>query len=185
MAKYVAKPFVAGSPDAMVIGQTMQAFLENVEADVIEPILKEQGVTEIKVDEWYPHQLWMDILRAIDNKLGTGANSAFVAFGRKVVQKAVMPPEMNTIPAALEALHAIHHMNLQNIPEDEGYITEKVDDNHYLIYENTPNPSETIYGFIWGICARFKQPGEQFTVRIIDNPNPKEKPGTLFDVTWG
>lgn len=185
MAKYVAEPYVAGSPEALVIGQTMHAFLDNVQVDVIQPILQRHNATEIKADEWYPHQLWMDILKDIEEALGGRSQSAFVAFGRQVVENAVMPPEMKTIPDALNALHAIHHLNLKNVPEDEGYFVEKIDEKHYHVYENTPNPSDAIYGFIWGICARFKRDGEAFTVKVIDNPKPDEQPGVLFDVTWG
>lgn len=185
MAKYIAENFVAGSPDALVIGETMRAFLENVQGEIIKPIMEKYGMSEIEADKWYPHQIWMDILKDIDGSLEGGAQSAFVAIGRKVVEKAAMPPEINSIPIALGALHAIHHLNLKNIPPDEGYVVKQLGEKHYHVYENTPNPSDAIYGFIWGICARFKQADEKFTVKIIDNPNPEETPGTVFDIVWG
>jgi len=186
VGKYIAEPYKAASPDVMVIGQTMQAFLENVQADLIRDILKKQGIEDIDAEKWYPHQLWMDILKSIEESFeGSGSQSAFVAFGRKVVEKAVMPPEMNSIPIVLNALHAIHHMNLQNAPEDEGFIIEEVDDKHYLVYENTPNPTDAIYGYIWGICARFREEGQDFMVEIVPNPKPDEQPGTVYKVTWG
>ncbi|MGJ3237932.1 MAG: hypothetical protein ACFE0Q_04430 [Anaerolineae bacterium] len=185
MSQYVAVPFEAASPDVMVIGQTMQAFIENVQADVIKPILEKHEITEINAEAWYPHQLWMDILQDIDETLGGNAQMAFVAFGRKVVEKAAMPLEINSIPAALNLLHTIHHMNLQNAPEDEGFIIEQISDKHYHVYENTPNPSDAMYGFIWGICARFRDGDEGFTVEIIANPKAESQPGTLFDVQWG
>ncbi|MEL6527543.1 MAG: hypothetical protein AAFQ07_17715 [Chloroflexota bacterium] len=183
--KYVAEEFVAGSPDALVIGQTMTGFLENVQAEVMQPALEKLGIEEIDPEKWYPHQLWLDILKELKTTLGGNAQSAFVAFGRGVVEKAVMPPELATIPDVLNALHAIHHMNLQNVPEDEGYIIEKVDEKHYRVYENTPNPTDGIYGFIWGICARFREQGERFVVEVIDNPNSTQYVGTCFNVTWG
>lgn len=185
MSPYTASRFVAGSPDALVIGQTMMAFLENVEADLIMPIMKKHNLDHLDPDQWYLHQKWMDVLRELSEKLGGQADTAFVAIGREVVRKAVMPPEMNSIPVALNALHAIHHLNLRNIPEDEGYVVKELGAQHYQVYANTPNPDEAIYGFIWGMCARFKQADEHFTVRIIPNPHPQQIPGTLFDVTWG
>lgn len=183
--KYVAEEFVAGSPDAQVIGQTMASFLENVQADVMQPTLAKFDIEKIDPEKWYPHQLWMDVLKELKQTLGGNAQSAFVAFGRGVVEKAVMPPELETIPDVLNALHAIHHANLQNIPEDEGYFIEKVAEKHYRVYENTPNPSDVIYGFIWGVCARFRGKGERFVVEVIKNPKPKKYVGTCFDVKWG
>lgn len=184
MGHYVAKPFVAGTPQAEVIGQTMASFAENLESSVIKPILEQHGLTKIDEEKWYPHQKWMDILKEMNDTLGGSASSAFVAFGRSVVEKAVMPPEIQSIPDALNALHAIHHANLRNIPEEEGYAIEVVNDQHYIVYHNTPNPDDAIFGFLWGMAARFKKPDELFIVRKIDNPAP-EKARTAFEVKWG
>lgn len=181
--KYKAKPFVAGSPDAKVLGQSVLAFAENLRSDLIKPILPRHGLDNIDPQAWYPHQNWLDVLKEIQEK--PGASEMFVAFGRQVAKVAAMPPEMQSIPDALNALHDIHHMNLRNIPPEEGYVVEKRGEKHYIVYENTPNPSDAIYGFIWGLCARFKQPGDSFRVRPIDNPNPNQTPGQAFDVTWG
>jgi hypothetical protein len=180
---YQAQPFVAGTPQAEVIGQTVQAFVENLQADEIMPLLPKHGFAAIEAETWYPHQNWMNVLKELDGLPNASAN--FVAFGRSVVEKAVMPPEINSIPAALNALNAIHHLNLRNVPDEEGYRIKVLSDNHYWVYHNTPNPNDAIYGFIWGMCARFKAPKESFTVRRIENTNEAEEPGALFDVTWG
>ncbi|MBE2269696.1 MAG: hypothetical protein IAE80_15780 [Anaerolinea sp.] len=183
MSKYAAKPYVAGSPDALVVGQIVQAFVDNLESSVIAPLLPKHGFASIDPDRWYPHQNWMDVLHDL-SKL-PDHSSAFVAFGKQAVANAVMPPEIDTIPKALNSLHAIHHLNLRNIPEDEGYVVKRISEQHYHVYQNTPNPDDAIYGFIWGMVARFRKPGEPFTVEIIPNPNPEEIPGTLYDVQWG
>jgi len=184
MSPYVAKPYVAGTPQAEVIGQTMISFVDNLEAKTIQPILEKHGITQIDADKWYPHQLWMDILKDMEETLGGQATSAFVAFGRQVVKNAVMPPQIQTIPDALNALHAIHHANLRNVPEEEGYSIEVKGEKHYIVYHNTPNPDDAIYGFLWGMAARFKGEGEQFVVKQIENPAP-EKARSAFEITWG
>ncbi len=180
---YVAKPYVAGSPEALVIGQVVQAFSQNIEADVIEPLLPKYGLNDIEPDEWYPHQSWMNVLHDIGQL--PGAQSTFVAFGRQVVQSAVMPPEIDSIPKVLELLHTIHHLNLRNIPDEEGYAVRQIGERHYWVYHNTPNPNDAIYGFIWGLVARYKAPNEQFIVRQVDNPHPEEIPGSVFEIKWG
>jgi hypothetical protein len=180
---YTAKPFVAGTPEAEVLGQTVLAFAENLRADLIKPLLPKHGLDNIQPDKWYPHQSWMNVLKEIQEM--PGSSEMFVAFGKQVVKSAAMPPEMKTIPDALNALHDIHHMNLRNIPPEEGYVVEQKGPKHYYVYENTPNPSDAIYGFIWGLCARFKQPGESFSVTPRENPNSHQTPGQLFEVKWG
>jgi len=183
--RYVAKPFVAGSPEALVIGQTVLAFSQNLEAEVIAPLLPKHGLGDVDPEKWYPHQAWMDVLKDVNDHFGGRASQAFVAFGKQVVENVVMPPEIQTIPDVLNALHAIHHLNLQNVPEDEGYVVEQLGDKHYMVYENTPNPSYAIYGFIWGLVARYCPDDEDFVVEIVDNPKPAETPGTAFEIQWG
>lgn len=185
MAPYVAKPFVAGTPEAIVIGQTMLAFLENIQVDSLRPILEKHNALDIDPEQWYPHQIWMDILKDVQIDLGEGeASVTFVAFGRKVVETAVMPPELKTIPDVLHALHAIHHANLRNIPEEEGYIVVEKGPKHYIVYHNTPNPDDVIYGFLWGLAARFKAPEERFIVEAIeiDRLNIAR---SAFSIKWG
>lgn len=184
MTRYVAKPYIAGTPQAEVIGQTMISFVDNLEAQTIQPILEKHGFTQIEADKWYSHQLWMDILKDMDDSLGGQSTSAFVAFGRQVVKNAVMPPQIQSIPDALNALHAIHHANLRNIPAEEGYEIEVKGEKHYIVYHNTPNPDDAIYGFLWGMAARFKGEDESFTVKQIENPAP-ERARSAFEITWG
>jgi len=184
MARYIAKPYVAGTPQAEVIGQTMISFADNLRADVIRPILKKRDLENIDPDHWYSHQLWLDILKEMDETLGGQASEAFVAFGMKVVENAVMPPEIQTIPDALNALHAIHHANLRNIPEEEGYDVRKVEENKYLVFHNTPNPEDGIYGFLWGMARRFRGENSNFSVKKINNPSPGTA-RSAYEVVWG
>ncbi|MFW5709748.1 MAG: hypothetical protein ACOCX5_05965 [Chloroflexota bacterium] len=184
MARYIAEPFVAGTPQAEVIGQTMVSFITNLETNTIKPILEHHNLTKIDENKWYPHQVWMDILKEMGESLGSKASSAYVAFGRQVVENAVMPPEIQSIPDVLNALHAIHHANLRNVPEDEGYKVEAVSERHYIVYHNTPNPDEAIYGFLWGLAARYKKDNEIFIVREIENPAP-HLARSAYEVKWG
>lgn len=183
MVKYIARPFVAGTPQAEVLGQVVLAFSQNLEAEYIAPLLPKYGLDNIDPTQWYPHQSWMNVLR--DLSAMPDSSSILVAFGKAVVRTAVMPEEIDSIPKVLNALHAIHHANLRNIPADEGYSVKQIDEKHFHVYHNTPNPDDAIYGFIWGLAARFHAPGEYFAVRMIDNPHPDETPGSVFEVKWG
>jgi hypothetical protein len=183
MTQYVAKPFVAGTPEALVLGQTVAAFSSNLQAEEIAHLLPKYGFDQIDPEKWYPHQNWMNLLQEISQI--TDGETSLVAFGKEVVRTAAMPPELDSIPKVLDALHAIHHINLRNIPEEEGYKIEHLGEGHALVYHNTPNPDTAIYGFLWGLAARFKAPNETFTVVQVPNPKPDEIPGTVFEVKWG
>jgi len=182
---HVAKAFIAGTPQAEVIGQTVLAFSENMQADIIAPLLPKHHLTQIDPKVWYPHQNWLNVLRDLEIQLGSRSSATFVAFGKEVVSTAVMPQAIKSIPDVLMALHDIHHLNLRNIPKDEGYGIEKRDEREYQVYHNTPNPDDVIYGFLWGLAARYKRLAEQFAVRrLSQNPRPEICRST-FLVTWG
>ncbi|MFW5691185.1 MAG: hypothetical protein ACOCXZ_01680 [Chloroflexota bacterium] len=179
---YIAKPFVAGTPQALVAGQAVIAFADNLVSDAIAPLLPKHGLDNIDPEKWYPHQSWLDVLEDLGGR--PDASSVFVAFGRKVVETAVMPPEIQTADDMLDALHAIHHANLQNVPEEEGYYVEKLGPKHYYVHHNTPNPEDAIYGFLWGLMSRFCTDDEQFVVRLL--PNEASQHGrSVYEVKWG
>lgn len=183
MGVYIAKPFVAATPQAEVIGQTVQAFTSHLEADVIMPLLPKHGLHRVDPQGWYPHQNWMDILREVWQT--PGGEMALVALGKQIARTADMPPEIESIPGALHLLHTIHHVNLRHVPVEEGYVIKPMGEQHCLVYHNTPDPVDIIYGLIWGLVARFRQADEQFVVRQIANPTPDETPGTVFEIRWG
>jgi len=182
---YVAKPFVAGTPEALVIGQAVQAFADNLEASVIKPLLPRHGLATIEPETWYPHQNWLNVLQDMETEMGGQAALAFVAFGKQVVASAVMPDTIQSVPDVLNALHDIHHLNLRNVPDEEGYSLERRDEGHYIVFHNTPNPDDAIYGFLWALVQRYKKSFEQFAVRLMpENPRP-DICRSAFEVRWG
>jgi len=183
MAHYVAKLFESSTPNAEVLGQTVMAFTSNIEADAVVPILPKYGLDDVQADVWYPHQSWLNVLRDISAL--PGGSSTLVAFGQKVVETAAMPPDIDSIPKILNTLNVIHHINLRNVSPEEGYAIEVLGDKHYLVYHNTSNPNDAIYGFIWGLVARYCSPAEDFLVRQIENTKSDEQPGSVFEVRWG
>lgn len=183
MSRYIAKPYISGSPDTQILGSVMNIFFENPDAAVGIPLLAEHGLVDIDPEKWYSYQIWLDVLRHLSEVLGS--DEAFISIGRKSVEKAVIPPEVDSIPAMLSLLHDIHDLNVRNLSPGEGYHIEKKGDNHYWEYQNTPNPDELIYGYIWGLVARFKKPNEHFVVRMIPNPDQELHPGTIYEVKWG
>ena len=182
MVKYQAKPYIAAAPQAEVSGQSVLAFSENLESCHITEILPRHGFGRIEPQEWYPQQCWMDVLQEIST--WPDASPMLVAFGRKNVENAAIPAEINDVPKMLSLLHKIHHQNLRNIPDDEGFCIKQLSEKHFYIYHNTPNPDSAVFGFLWGLAARFKKADERFMVRMIPNPNPEEEPGTIFEMRW-
>jgi hypothetical protein len=183
MAHYIAKPFVAGTAQAEVTGHTLQAYSSSVDADVILPLLPKHGLNRVHPEKWYPQQSWMNILR--DMYAVPGGKTALVAIGKQIARTAALPPDVDSIPKALQGLNTIHHHHLRNAPSEEGYTIQQEAERHYRVYHNTPNPLDTIYGLLCGLVERFRQPGESFCIQQIENPHPDDIPGVVFEVRWG
>ena len=182
MQKYVA------SPNAEVIGSAMNNFFVSLNKDMFMPIveqtLSEYGITEIKDDEWYPHQVSLHVFKRI---LDTDNNASenLVALGLAYVETAAFPPEIDTIATAMHALKQTYHLNIRNVPKTEGYEVIEVSPKHIQVVDENPFPHDTVYGFIWGVARRFREGNEAATVtrKYINELNPDDN-GAIYDVTW-
>jgi len=179
MTQYIATPFVAATPEAIILGKAVQAFAENLESDVVRPLLLKYGLDTIDPEKWYPCQALLNVLRDVSEM--PGGSNALVAVGKKTVETAVMPPEVDSIPKMLNSLNTGYHLNLRNVPAEDVHPVEVVSERVYRVTSNTPFPLNYTYGLVWGFAQRFRSPGEPFTVRIIES----EYPGGVFEVEWG
>lgn len=181
---YHAKPFIAANAQILVNGAGVAAYSQNIESSTIAPLLEKYGLHDIDPTQWYPYQDWLNVLKELEVNLGGAASYTFVAIGRKAVETALMPADLKTIPQFLNMLNAIHQMNFQNLPPEEGYQVRQVGEKHYIIYHNTPSPDDLVYGFLWGVAARFKAPDENFTLNLIENDRP-DTTTAAFELSWG
>ena len=53
------------NPEMEILGQTLLAYLDNVQADIIEPIFRKRGMTNPDPEKWYPLQPVLDVLKAM------------------------------------------------------------------------------------------------------------------------
>ena len=178
---YIPIPFVAPSPDSEVLGQLYLAFIQNLRAEEIQPILKKHGMEDMRGDQWYPVQTILDIYKdIIDGR--ENVNDELVAIGMKGVDTVPFPPEIHDIPSAINYIDQSSKLYSRNIPDDYGFHTIVVGKKHLHVIKNHPHPTASGYGLIWAVVNRFKGADEVFTVNTF--PDEVGKP-TIFDVRWG
>jgi hypothetical protein len=127
--------------------------------------------------------LSLDVFRLIDEKK-TNSSSNLVALGLAYVETATFPPQINSAVTGLMALTATYHLNIRNVPKDEGYEVVQVSDRHIQIKDFNPFPHDTVYGFIWGIAKRFRASDKDFPIveRTYFNPKDPDADGAQYDV---
>jgi hypothetical protein len=153
---------VAAQQEAKVVGQVMQAFIANIRAESIKPVLAKYGLTTIEPDQWYPQSLFADIYNELE-KEGQGQN--IVAIGMKTLDTLEFPEGTDSIMTALQVLPAMYQQIHQGIAADEGWRIEQVSDQHIRVTFNSPYSDYAAYGYLYSIARRFRPQGSDFTVR--------------------
>lgn len=145
-------------------------------------------------DTWYSLEDWLAACESIANEVGS--NSLY-GIGKTVPEKAVFPPHVTDIQAALASLDIAYHMNhkkngeMMFSPETgqmlEGIGHYKIEaipgENRLLVFCETPYPCEFDRGVITALANRF----EPLARTAHDSEAPCRKNGAdscTFVVMW-
>lgn len=170
---------------AEVLGQSASAIFNNMRREEVLESLEKHGVANLKPDEWYPVDKFVDAMADWYNNPNTTIN--LVSVGMAIIENAPMPSEVADMSPLeqLSLISMIHDQSHRN--GDAGkYVMVQVSDNHVKITSNTPYPDDMIYGYIYGICRRFLAPkGYRFMLRYDDVITQHDGHDcTVFHVTW-
>ncbi len=175
------------TPGTEVIGQAMLSYIENIQADVILPLLEKHKLRDIQPDRWYPLQPWLDV---IWDELAprTDFESTMIAVGLKVVEFALTPPEMKhvTLGQMLEGWDIHFHANHRN-GEVGRIVTEKINDKTYKTTHQHIYPDGLNYGLAYGFARQILPKGTPFKVEYEDYNYRLDRGGadkTVIIVSW-
>jgi hypothetical protein len=175
--------FISYDPNVEVTGAGVLSIVAALGAD-ISPVLTLHGLASLKPDGWYPQQNWLNVLKAIHDRK-VNAMFDLVSVGMKIPDKALFPPEINSIPSALLSLDVAYHMNHRG-GEIGHYQARCIADNHIDVICDAPYPCDFDYGIIYGMVRRFRSAGAQFTVRHQDPGTCRQRGDNIctYHVTW-
>lgn len=177
--------YASFDPRVEIIGQNILSFLQNSQIENIQPILERRGLTDVKPDQWYPLQTWMEVLTEISEQ--SSAMFDFVSIGMAISETAVIPPEVAKLPFEQFMMMINDVYQMQHRGGDAGTIkVEQPGDKHLLLTLRVPYPDDLEYGVAYGFARRFLPAGTQFTVMYDENVPRREKGGqeTLIHITW-
>lgn len=173
-------------PSVEIIGQNMLAYIENLQASTIKPVLEQHGLSEINPQTWYSLQKLLNVLKTLADMPNASPN--FVAIGMALARTAPLPPEIEHMPLEpffLNVLASAYQM--QHRGGDPGHlIVEKVAEKHLTINVDTPYPDDLEYGATYGFAKRLLPPGTPFTVMYDDKMLTRDNGGdkTLIHLRW-
>jgi len=174
------KKLIASKSNAEVHGQTILKYIESLGHEAISPILKKHKLTDVQPNAWYPHQRVLDLLRDIQDPKYNVPGS-LETLGIKLMRMAELPPNVNSIPAILNALGILYGLQHRNFRET-GWSARKIGPGHMRVTHDSPYPEDLAYGIVWGAVNRFRPGQSSFMVAEHENSGP-DLP-QVFDVTW-
>jgi hypothetical protein len=175
------------NPEMEISGQTLQAYVNNVQADIIRPIFRKyRMLPDIESKKWYPLQPVLDVLKELSKS--SNATTNLVAIGVKIAEYGVEPEDIIEAPLPVVLEHWQDHMDISFRNGDPGkIITEKVHDKFYKVTQINLFPDDFCYGLAYGF-ARSRLPlGTNFKVWYEEGVNRIDDGGgdkTVICVEW-
>jgi hypothetical protein len=168
-------------PKVELLGTNLHAWLDNLEADVTEPILKKHDLTSFQPGTWYSCQKWLDVLN--DLAQGANFNSACVAVGLSVGQTIPLPPELSnaTLPEILNLWDSMYQ-SLHRGGDVGHIVSEQISDTHYVSRHTDLYPDDFSYGIAYGFTKRFLPRGTQFKVYYDESVQRRDQGGKVTNI---
>ena len=149
--------FKAFSDDSQTLGQSLITWIAAsgaFEKRMLQ-MMKEEGLTEIRPDAWYPMQAILNTCKKIYDSVGP--NTLFL-IGKNIPEHAVFPPSINSLGKALGAINTAYRMN--NKGTDIGfYKLQRTGDQSALMVCENPFPCDFDRGIISAMTDKFKPKG--------------------------
>jgi hypothetical protein len=118
---------------------------------IVKKILADAGIDRVDPEKWYDFDLAISIFYKIDAEIG---RAALVEVGKKMIETATYPPEIDSIQALLSGLPYWYALNARG--PNVGTIVCTFDDDHSATLDwSCVGPCSIRRGILEGACARY------------------------------
>ena len=176
--------FQAFEPQVEVDGASILLLVDAMEMfrRLADSILQKNGIHEVNAAKWYPQQAYLNAYREIYEQIG---ERTMKTIGKQVPEKALWPPDLDSIEGALASIDVAYHMNHRG-GEIGYYRYENTGENSAKMVCYNPYPCVFDMGLIEATGNKFASPGKR--VRLThDTPDAcRAKGGDVctYSVSW-
>jgi len=157
--------YVAYEPTVEIVGRAILATTGGPD-DLTLDALQRRGVSAVDPDGWYPQQVWLDVLKELDQ----GGMLNMVMVGMKIPDSLTLPAQVGSVEGALASLDEVHHAHHRG-GEIGHYRCEHVAEHHVRMVCDSPYPSDLDYGIVFATTRRYVGRGRAFTVVRAASPS--------------
>lgn len=172
--------YVAFDPEVEIKGSAVLVVMEAI-GDQSIPIMEKHGLANIKEDEWYSQQTYLDAFR----ELAEIGFLTLVSVGMKIPDVADFPP-IESVEEALQLLDVAYHMNHRGGDIGE-YRLEEIHENSAVMICQNPYPSDFDYGIIYRLVQKYRPSNSKnLTVTRLDDPPNRQQGGDActYVIEW-
>jgi hypothetical protein len=177
--------FKIKDPNAEVIGESILALVEGMGVFKSTAIkyLEENGIKNPTPGKWYKLKDYLIAYQKIYEKLG---DMTLKVIGMKVPEKAVLPPNLDSIDKLLEGelLDKAYHMNVRG-DQLGNYLFQKNASKKGVMTCTNPFPCAFDMGLINGFMNKLRRSGDIPQVKHIEGPcRMKGQDMCKYNITW-
>ena len=134
------------------LGAALQSFVRAVRNEMLtSQILERYEISKIDAGHWYDFKVAQAIYRDIGKELGP---ASLQMVGRKIIDSAVFPPQIQNATDALASIDVAYHMNIRG--DGLGKIEfESLGPNTAQLTFSTPFPCNLDQGIAFGCCTKY------------------------------
>jgi hypothetical protein len=172
-------------PKLEILGLNLRAFIDNLQADEIGPVLETYGLTQVEPMKWYMMSTWLNVLNDLQQRMNMTSN--FVAIGMEIGRHVPMPPGSNpTLPEVLTMWNDTLYQPLFRNGDPGTIGVEKVSDTHYVSVQENIWPDDFTYGIAYAFARRFLPPNTTFSVYYDEKIPRMDEGGTVthLHIAW-
>ena len=180
------KKCVVSAPNFEGNGAWLLATFGSVKKEEIGPIFKKHGLDPalINPNQWYPVQPFFDVFKDIATG-DANISENLVALGMTVGDTFPLPPVINSFRDFMQNIHAAYDIATRNRAPNDGYQVQFLSENHVVITDNTPFPSDFFFGLLWGFARRLLPKEQKFSVVPRQTASIDNDDASVFEITWG
>jgi len=185
--------FKAREPGVQVSGAAVLSIVEgmmhNSDSSLRESLrsmalrmLAKHGIHDIRKDEWYPHQAWLDAFREISEHIGS---ATLRTIGEKIPETALWPSDIEKIEEGLSSIDVAYHMNHRGGEIGHYRFSATGTRSGKMVCDN-PYPCAFDLGIIKATARRFTPKGTVVIVEHDDSEPCRNKGGEscTYRISW-
>lgn len=167
----------ASSKDAQVSGLLIYPLFLGLLKEQYSSILDQEQLSTETLEEWYPQQFILDLLKTIRTRVTN--ELVLVSVGLSWAGEG--PPEFDSFREFILLLEEIYAASSDGLGEGDMLLVNVIDEAYVEVVNATPYPDDLMYGYLYGIARRY---GVDVSLNYKDGLPVNSNDNMIYEIRW-